>query len=132
MLDTTVGVYILSILIKFTYPIALKLDPELESGVYPNYTSWIKQLFLFLVWWGITKAIIIIIISFRITVILGNFILLPLLSLKDERLLITFVVLLLPLGLNILQAWLIDSLIKYKQILFISVDQEDEELEENI
>ena len=106
----------MGILLRLIYPYILRFDHEFETGIYPNFRSWIKQILIFLICWAFTKTIIIFIISFKAIGALGSFLLLPLLSTKDERIMITFVVLIIPLGLNILQAWMIDTLIKYKHI----------------
>ncbi|KAJ3311948.1 hypothetical protein HDV04_003557 [Boothiomyces sp. JEL0838] len=127
-LDTTVGVYILYIFLSGIHSIAdyFKIK-DIEMGHYgnpPRFTPWIKQLVLFLIAWFFVKLIVTIsLVLVPIFGIIATWILSPL---QDERYQVIFVMFIFPLIMNIVQAWLIDKVIKGK-VGYIQVETEDEE-----
>ncbi|KAI8926283.1 vacuolar membrane protein-domain-containing protein [Entophlyctis helioformis] len=86
----------------------------LQRG-HDRFGPWIKQLTLFITAWFFVKLSIVIALEvFPIFGILGVWILSPLAATGDPRLQVIVVMLVFPLIMNIIQAWLIDFVIKGK------------------
>lgn len=113
LLDTTVGVGILYVFLNAVHSAARHYGiTEIESGVYgtpPRFSAWFKQLLLFLfAWFGVKLVVVIALIALPFLATLAELLLLPLQYTGDTRLQVVFVMMLFPLIMNIVQAWLID------------------------
>ncbi|KAL2911882.1 hypothetical protein HK105_208665 [Polyrhizophydium stewartii] len=118
-LDTTIGVGVLYVFLRILHAIADALRiTDMESGVYgnpPRFMPWLKQFTLFIIAWFFVKLLVV--ISLEVFPFFGQFgewILSPLARTGDPRLQVLVVMLIFPLIMNIIQAWLIDMVIKGK------------------
>ncbi|KAJ8324677.1 hypothetical protein BDV3_004904 [Batrachochytrium dendrobatidis] len=116
-LDTTIGVGILYIFLKAVHAIADMLQiSDTTSGEYgnpPRFMPWFKQLCLFITAWFFVKLLVVISLElFPFLGIFGKWVLSPLTAIGDPRFQIVVVMLIFPLIMNIVQAWLIDMVIK--------------------
>ncbi|KAJ3004958.1 hypothetical protein HKX48_000974 [Thoreauomyces humboldtii] len=122
LLDTTLGVAILALLLRGLHHIvdALKI-PDMRSGHYgspPRLTAWIRQLLLFLTAWFFVKLTVVVLLHvFPFFAAAADWILRPLVTSHDTRLQVVVVMLIFPLIMNVIQAWLIDMVIKGKPML---------------
>ncbi|KAI9219983.1 vacuolar membrane protein-domain-containing protein [Blastocladiella britannica] len=117
-IDTTIGVYILVLWLRVTRRLAVLLGVErdLRSGAYgrpPRVSRWLKQCVVFSTCLFMMKLCVAITIylvpGFEA---LGKWVLSPLGG--NERLEVTFVMLIFPLIMNVVQFWLVDHVIKHK------------------
>ncbi|KAJ1343074.1 hypothetical protein BSLG_002100 [Batrachochytrium salamandrivorans] len=116
-LDTTVGVGILYLFLRGLHYLADVLNiPDTQSGVYgtpPRVFPWFKQLCIFITAWFFVKLLVVLALSvFPFFGTFGEWVLSPLAAIGDPRFQIVFVMLIFPLIMNIVQAWLIDMVIK--------------------
>ncbi|KAI8586893.1 vacuolar membrane protein-domain-containing protein [Geranomyces variabilis] len=121
LLDTTLGVGILALILRGMHHIVDKLRiPDMRSGHYgnpPRLTAWARQLVLFLSAWTLVKLTVVILLRvFPFFAIVAEWILDPLVSSNDTRLQVVVVMLIFPLCMNVVQAWLIDMVIKGKPL----------------
>ncbi|KAJ3168744.1 hypothetical protein HDU87_000948 [Geranomyces variabilis] len=121
LLDTTLGVGILALILRGMHHIVDKLRiPDMRSGHYgnpPRLTAWARQLVLFLSAWALVKLTVVILLRvFPFFAIVAEWILDPLVSSNDTRLQVVVVMLIFPLCMNVVQAWLIDMVIKGKPL----------------
>ncbi|KAJ3288087.1 hypothetical protein HK104_008344 [Borealophlyctis nickersoniae] len=119
LLDTTVGVYILYLALKgLHWVVDYYQIPDMKSGEYghpPRVSAWIRQFLLFIVAWSFVKSTVIFALdTFPILTTLASILLTPLEKSGDARLEVIVVMLIFPLIMNIIQAWLIDTVIKGK------------------
>lgn len=120
LLDTTIGVFFLYAFLKALHRIGdyFKLE-GIDSGFYgvpPKWNYWARQFGLFLSAWFLVKSLVVIAISYSsLLVMFGAWTLGPILQTHNPRLQVLVVMLLFPLVMNIVQAWLIDMLIKGKK-----------------
>ncbi len=120
LLDTTIGVGILYIFLKLLQRLVDHYRiPNMKSGFYgnpPQLSIWIRQTILFITAWFFVKISVLILLAiFPFIVSFGEWILSPLEQSGDSKLQVIVVMLIFPLIMNIIQAWLIDMLIKGKQ-----------------
>ena len=120
LLDTTVGVYVLSVFLSILHRLVDYFQiPDMQSGVYgvpPRLSVWLKQFLLFITAWLFVKLLVVLSLAYiPLFRIIGELLLSPFKSIGDPRAQIVFVMLLFPLVMNIVQAWLIDMLIKAGQ-----------------
>jgi hypothetical protein len=126
LMDTTIGVYFLYLFLLKIHAVAKHFGIiEIEMGFYgepPKIYSWIKQLVLFLVSWVCVKATVIILLTF-----------IPIFGVITEwifsffnghtKMQVVFVMFIFPLIMNIVQAWLIDKVIK-ADVAYIALDDD--------
>ncbi|KAJ3216158.1 hypothetical protein HDU67_009885 [Dinochytrium kinnereticum] len=121
LLDTTIGVGILWVFLRILHGLAdcLKMK-DMKSGHYgtpPRLTAWFKQLLLFITAWFFVKLIVVIALeTFPFFGHFAEWILGPIERTGNPRLQVLVVMLLFPLVMNIIQAWLIDMVIKGKHL----------------
>jgi hypothetical protein len=120
LLDTTIGVFFLYAFLKGLHWIGDSFKLEgIESGFYgspPSWNYWARQFGLFLGAWFFVKSLVVVAISYSsLLVSFGAWILSPILQTHNPRIQVLAVMLLFPLVMNIVQAWLIDMLIKGKK-----------------
>ncbi|KAJ3223530.1 hypothetical protein HK099_001008 [Clydaea vesicula] len=128
LLDTTIGVGILYFFLKMFHAIAEYYNvQDIKSGVYgnpPRIKAWLKQLGLFLLSWFCVKVVVVISLNvFPFLSKIAELLLSPLTQSGNTKLQVLFVMLIFPLIMNIIQAWLIDMVIKGK--LFKEAEEED-------
>ncbi|KAI8852657.1 vacuolar membrane protein-domain-containing protein [Chytridium lagenaria] len=109
LLDTTVGVGILYVFLKILHGIAeyLKIK-DMKSGHYgnpPRISAWFRQLSLFITAWFFVKVTVVLALQHFHFLRTGN-----------PRLQVLVVMLIFPLIMNIIQAWLIDMVIKGRHV----------------
>ncbi|TPX62657.1 hypothetical protein PhCBS80983_g00320 [Powellomyces hirtus] len=119
LLDTTLGIGILAVLLRgLHYVVDLWHIPDMKSGHYgtpPRLTAWLRQLLLFLTAWFFVKLFVVLLLHFiPFFATVAQWILDPLVSSHDTRLQVVVVMLIFPLIMNVIQAWLIDMVIKGK------------------
>ncbi|KAI8816916.1 vacuolar membrane protein-domain-containing protein [Fimicolochytrium jonesii] len=120
LLDTTLGVGILALFLRLLHQLADKFHmSDMRSGYYgypPRIRAWAKQLLLFLIAWFFVKLTVVAILTlFPFLATVAGWILNPLVSGDtDPRLQVLVVMLIFPLCMNVVQAWLIDMVIKGK------------------
>ncbi|KAJ3158370.1 hypothetical protein HDU86_002836 [Geranomyces michiganensis] len=122
LLDTTLGVGILALILRGMHHIVDKLRiPDMRSGHYgnpPRFSAWARQLVLFLSAWTLVKLTVVILLRvFPFFAVVAGWILDPLVASHDTRLQVVVVMLIFPLCMNVVQAWLIDMVIKGKPLL---------------
>ena len=132
LLDTTVGVGLLYVCLGCVYSIARLLNmSHVDQGIYefPNpLISWLKQFSLFLISWMLVKFIVMFCIShMNFLQSFAKWILSPLILTGNVELQIVVVMFLFPLVMNIIQAWLIDLIIKGKMGYYTVVRKDEEE-----
>eukprot|EP00842_Homolaphlyctis_polyrhiza_P000008 jgi/Hompol1/1007/HPOL_001402-RA len=119
LLDTTIGVGILYAFLQIIDSFVRYCRiTETDSGYYgnpPRFMPWLKQFIVFMAAWFFVKLTVVLALDvFPIFGIFGEWILAPLAETGNPRLQVLFVMLLFPLVMNIIQAWLIDTVIKGK------------------
>ncbi|KAJ3035198.1 hypothetical protein HDV00_004267 [Rhizophlyctis rosea] len=119
LLDTTIGVGILYLVLKLLHSIVdYYRVPDMQSGHYghpPRLSAWARQLTLFIFAWFIVKLLVVLLLQLLpILATIATYILSPLERSGDTRLQVIVVMLIFPLIMNIIQAWLIDMVIKGK------------------
>ncbi|KAI8914174.1 vacuolar membrane protein-domain-containing protein [Gorgonomyces haynaldii] len=113
-LDTTVGVGILYLFLMWIHGLCSYVGvTEIEMGVYgepPKLYAWFKQLLIFLLAWVFVKLIVVLSIhNISFLIVFAEWILRPL---TEQRTQVIVVLFLFPLVMNIIQAWLTDTVIK--------------------
>lgn len=116
-IDTTIGVYFLFLFLRLSHRIINRFQlRDFESGYYgnpPKLIVWLKQTILFSSCLFMVKVCVIIIFTvFPWVEKVGKWILSPFKNPKSE---VVFVMLIFPLIMNVIQFWLIDSVIKAKE-----------------
>ncbi|KAI9202549.1 vacuolar membrane protein-domain-containing protein [Polychytrium aggregatum] len=134
MLDTTIGVAILYMFLRILHSMAYMCGiTDMHSGDYgnpPRFYPWYKQLNLFIIAWVLVKTTVVLALeSIPAFATLGKWLLQPLIDSHNVRLQVLVVMLVIPLIMNIVQAWLTDAVIKarlhqYKSTL--SINQEED------
>ncbi|KAJ3034188.1 hypothetical protein HK097_004585, partial [Rhizophlyctis rosea] len=119
LLDTTIGVGILYLVLKGLHAIVDYFHiRDMQSGHYghpPRLSAWFRQLSLFIFAWLIVKLLVIFLLDlFPQFACFASWLLAPLENSGDTRLQVIVVMLVFPLIMNIIQAWLIDMVIKGK------------------
>lgn len=115
LIDCTVGVYILYLGLRMSNYIAKRFFrmTDIESGVYgspPRFLPWFKQLLIFLHAWVWVKVVVVIaLVYLPFLSVFAEWVLAPFAS---EQLQIIFVMFIFPLVMNVIQALLIDRIIK--------------------
>ncbi|RIA93548.1 Vaculolar membrane protein [Glomus cerebriforme] len=116
-IDCTLGVFILYVLLKIVdFIVAIACIEGMKSGDYghpPNANWWIRQIVAFICCLFVMKIIVVLI--FRLCPFLfdaGEFLLGW--TLYNAKLQVVFVMLIIPLVMNIVQFWLVDQVIKKK------------------
>ncbi|KAJ3106164.1 hypothetical protein HDU97_006981 [Phlyctochytrium planicorne] len=121
LLDTTIGVGILYCFLKVLHGIAdfFKLK-DMKSGHYgtpPRASAWLKQLSLFITAWFFVKVTVVIALeTFPFFSHFAELVLRPIERTGNPKLQVVVVMLLFPLVMNVVQAWLIDHVIKGKHL----------------
>ncbi|KAJ3411408.1 hypothetical protein HDV05_002288 [Chytridiales sp. JEL 0842] len=136
LLDTTIGVGILYIFLRILHELAFRFGIRgVESGHYgnpPRISYWLKQTTLFILSWTLLKLLVLWSLStFPFFSRLGEWVLKPV-QRMGERTQVVFVMLVFPLGMNVVQAWLIDGVIKGSSIKGKKGGWEEEEDEEGL
>ncbi|KAF8979790.1 hypothetical protein BGZ46_005032 [Entomortierella lignicola] len=131
-LDTTFGVGVLYLFLKaadkyFTY----KRIDGLKTGDYgnpPQFERWWKQTLVFSLGLVVMKIVVVIILTWPFLFTFGEWFLGW--TLQNEKLQIVFVMLILPLSMNICQFWVIDYILKQKttEKFPIRMDEDEEDL----
>lgn len=137
LIDTTIGVLFLSFYLKVFTEIMEALGmTDIESGFYgipPRFKPWLKQTILFLTAWTCVKFTVVLMLEY--IPFLGRFaewLLSPLVREgNDTKAQVVVVMLLFPMTMNVIQALLIDSVIKNKDHLGPSRYFNDEETYNN-
>ncbi|KAG0190858.1 hypothetical protein DFQ28_001446 [Apophysomyces sp. BC1034] len=126
--DTTLGVVILWGVLK-----GLKRITRLESGVYgepplqAQMRQWSKQLAVYIV--GLIVMKVIVVAIFHICPWLENFGRWVLgWTMSNYKLQIVFVMLIFPLVMNVIQFWIVDTIVKHKVTESIYLDSDEEAL----
>ncbi|KAJ3195522.1 hypothetical protein HK101_011886 [Irineochytrium annulatum] len=119
-LDTTAGVGLLYVFLRGLHAIAEHLNvKDIETGNYgqpPRFQPWLRQFLLYLTGWFFVKLVVVLSLeTFPIFSLAAEWILGPITRTRDPRLQVLVVMLLFPLCMNIVQAWLIDTFIKGKR-----------------
>ncbi|KAI8801263.1 vacuolar membrane protein-domain-containing protein [Cladochytrium replicatum] len=119
LLDTTIGVGILYGYLRLIHSAAEGIGlTQIKSGSYgnpPQFSAWFKQLCLFIAAWFWVKITVVLILQlFPFLAAVVEYMLGPLERGSDSRAQVVVVMLLFPLCMNVLQAWLIDAVIKEK------------------
>ncbi|KAJ3317295.1 hypothetical protein HDV06_001717 [Boothiomyces sp. JEL0866] len=129
-LDTTVGVYILYIFLSGIHSVAEYFNiKDIEMGHYghPPRVAYINVVYtLDQATDLIFDRMLVVTVTLVLVPIFGIIATWILSPLSDERYQVIFVMFIFPLIMNIIQAWLIDKVIKGK-VGYIQVDTEDEE-----
>ncbi|KAJ3188919.1 hypothetical protein HDU85_004635 [Gaertneriomyces sp. JEL0708] len=122
LLDTTFGVLLLALFLRGLHRLVdyYKMS-NMQSGHYghpPSITAWAKQLVLFLTAWFFVKLTVVILLDvFPFFATFAGWILDPLVHhTGDTKLQVVVVMLIFPLIMNVIQAMLIDQVIKGKRI----------------
>ncbi|KAG0245011.1 vacuolar membrane protein-domain-containing protein [Mortierella sp. GBAus27b] len=131
-LDTTFGVGVLYLFLKaadlyFKY---MRID-GLKTGEYgnpPQFERWWKQTLVFSLGLVVMKIVVVIVLTWPFLFTFGEWVLGW--TLQNEKLQILFVMLILPLTMNICQFWVIDYILKQKttEKFPIRIDEDDEDL----
>ncbi|KND02303.1 uncharacterized protein SPPG_02777 [Spizellomyces punctatus DAOM BR117] len=119
LLDTTLGVGILALFLHgLHYAVDYLKIPDMKSGHYgnpPRISAWFRQLLLFITAWFFVKLTVVFLLKiFPFFAVIAGWLLDPLVHSGDTRLQVVVVMLIFPLIMNIIQAWLIDMVIKGK------------------
>ncbi|KAF9425207.1 hypothetical protein BGZ94_007746 [Podila epigama] len=131
-LDTTFGVGVLYLFLKgaekyFQY----RRIEGLRTGDYgnpPQFQRWWKQTLVFSLGLVVMKIVVVIVLTWPFLFTFGEWVLGW--TLHDEKLQILFVMLILPLSMNICQFWVIDYILKQKPVekFPIRIDDDEEDL----
>lgn len=119
LLDTTIGVYILYLLLVSTTTLLKKMGVlNLDSGIYgnpPSFYTWFKQLLVFLFSWVWVKlAVVFILVALPFFNSFALWVLSVFRGSVDAQIIFTMFV--FPLFMNIVQAILTDRIIKGKSV----------------
>ncbi|KAL7749530.1 hypothetical protein RI367_005085 [Sorochytrium milnesiophthora] len=116
-IDCTLGVYLLFLWLRLAarLVVTLQLD-DLESGYYgdpPRVLAWIKQTILFSWCLFLVKICVVLLLRFLPFLgAVGKWVLSPFGNARGE---VVFVMLVFPLIMNVMQFWLVDTVIKRKE-----------------
>ncbi|KAF9356857.1 hypothetical protein BGX26_004629 [Mortierella sp. AD094] len=131
-LDTTFGVGVLFLFLKAAdkYFTHMRID-GLKTGDYgnpPQFERWWKQTLVFSLGLVVMKIVVVIILTWPFLFTFGEWFLGW--TLQNEKLQIVFVMLILPLSMNICQFWVIDYILKQKttEKFPIRMDEDEEDL----
>ncbi|KAF9929509.1 hypothetical protein FBU30_001479 [Linnemannia zychae] len=131
-LDTTFGVGVLYLFLKGCdkYFAHLGMD-ALRTGDYgnpPQFERWWKQTLVFSVGLVVMKIVVVIVLTWPFLFTFGEWVLGW--TMQNEKLQILFVMLILPLSMNICQFWVIDYILKQKttEKFPIRIDDDEEDL----
>ncbi|KAG0308740.1 hypothetical protein BGZ98_007016 [Dissophora globulifera] len=131
-LDTTFGVGVLYLFLMAAekYFIRMRMD-GLRTGDYgnpPQFDRWWKQTFVFSLGLVVMKIVVVIVLTWPFLLTFGEWFLGW--TLQNEKLQILFVMLILPLSMNICQYWAIDYILKQKptEKFPIRIDEDEEDL----
>ncbi|KAK9712549.1 hypothetical protein K7432_007083 [Basidiobolus ranarum] len=118
LLDTTIGVVTLFVLLKISAVLIHRYKLQsLYSGLYgdpPKVQIWLKQLCLFIFISLINKGIIILLFLIPYVLVLAHLVLSSLRN--NPKVQVVIVMLVFPLVMNTFQFWLIDQLLKAKNL----------------
>ncbi|KAG0321680.1 hypothetical protein BGZ99_003762 [Dissophora globulifera] len=112
------------------YFIRMRMD-GLRTGDYgnpPQFDRWWKQTFVFSLGLVVMKIVVVIVLTWPFLLTFGEWFLGW--TLQNEKLQILFVMLILPLSMNICQYWAIDYILKQKptEKFPIRIDEDEEDL----
>ncbi|KAF9294774.1 hypothetical protein BGZ88_003357 [Linnemannia elongata] len=131
-LDTTFGVGVLYLFLKAAdkYFVHMRME-GLRTGDYgnpPQFERWWKQTFVFSLGLVVMKIVVVIVLTWPFLFTFGEWVLGW--TLQNEKLQILFVMLILPLSMNICQFWVIDYILKQKtpEKFPIRIDDDEEDL----
>ncbi|KAK3813076.1 MAG: vacuolar membrane protein-domain-containing protein [Benniella sp.] len=131
-LDTTFGVGVLYLFLKAAdfYFGRMRID-GMKTGDYgnpPQLIRWWRQTLVFSLGLVVMKIVVVIVLTWPFLFTFGEWVLGW--TLQNERLQIVFVMLILPLTMNICQFWVIDYILKQKptEKFPIRIDEDDEDL----
>ncbi|KAF9434801.1 hypothetical protein BGZ76_007385, partial [Entomortierella beljakovae] len=131
-LDTTFGVGVLYLFLRGAdmYFTRMKMD-GLRTGEYgnpPQIERWWKQTLVFSLGLVVMKIVVVIVLTWPFLFDFGEWFLGW--TLQNEKLQILFVMLILPLSMNICQFWVIDYILKQKpsEKFPIRIDEDEEDL----
>ncbi|KAF9582275.1 hypothetical protein BGW38_000423 [Lunasporangiospora selenospora] len=131
-LDTTFGVGVLYLFLKGADMYFAHIRMEgLKTGDYgnpPQFERWWKQTLVFSVGLVVMKIVVVIVLTWPYMFKFGELVLGW--TMENEKLQILFVMLLLPLIMNICQFWVIDYILKQKLVekFPIRIDESEEDL----
>lgn len=117
LLDTTLGVYILYVILKLVHNILSFFQvTHIKSGYYgkpPKFIIWFKQTSIFCTCLFLMKIVVgILLFFFPFILDIGEWFLSPFEDIGDPRAQIIFVMFFIPLIMNIIQFWITDYIIK--------------------
>jgi hypothetical protein len=117
LLDTTIGVFIIYMLMRVYVGIARLLGVrDMRSGYYgrpPRVSAWLRQLCIFVMALASMKLLVLLALRiFPIFFWFGQWALAPIEAIGDQRIQVVVVMLIFPLVMNIVQFWLVDGVIK--------------------
>ncbi|KAI9090518.1 vacuolar membrane protein-domain-containing protein [Phlyctochytrium arcticum] len=120
LLDTTLGVGVLALLLTAFHRAANHIGiSDMQSGQYgdpPRFSAWFRQLILFLTAWFFVKVFVVLLLKvFPFLATMAAWVLDPLARDGDTKLQTVVVMFIFPLIMNVVQAWLIDMVIKGKR-----------------
>ncbi|KAF9147614.1 hypothetical protein BG015_010719 [Linnemannia schmuckeri] len=131
-LDTTFGVGVLYLFLKAAdkYFVHMRME-GLRTGDYgnpPQFERWWKQTFVFSLGLVVMKIVVVIVLTWPFLFTFGEWVLGW--TMQNEKLQILFVMLILPLSMNICQFWVIDYILKQKtpEKFPIRIDDDEEDL----
>ncbi|KAF9142111.1 hypothetical protein BGX30_003364 [Mortierella sp. GBA39] len=131
-LDTTFGVGVLYLFLKAAdkYVVHMRME-GLRTGDYgnpPQFERWWKQTLVFSLGLVVMKIVVVIVLTWPFLFTFGEWVLGW--TLQNEKLQILFVMLVLPLSMNICQFWVIDYILKQKtpEKFPIRIDDDEEDL----
>ncbi|KAF9161820.1 hypothetical protein DFQ27_005774 [Actinomortierella ambigua] len=131
-LDTTFGVGVLWLFLKGADMYFEKArTPGMRTGDYgnpPQFRRWWRQTLVFSLGLVVMKIVVVIVLTQPFLFTFGAWVLGW--TLGDEKLQIVFVMLILPLSMNIVQFWVIDQFLKQKPIDKFPVRIDDDEMED--
>ncbi|TPX39484.1 hypothetical protein SeMB42_g06355 [Synchytrium endobioticum] len=125
LVDTTIGVVFLWAYLRLLNNLVTYLRMrDLTSGIYgnpPRIRAFLRQLTLFTLAWAMVKASVVVLLDiFPFLAGLASLLLKPFEYADDTRLEVFVVMFAFPLIMNVLQAWLIDNVIKGKDIKYLN------------
>ncbi|KAG0284320.1 hypothetical protein BGZ96_011296 [Linnemannia gamsii] len=131
-LDTTFGVGVLYLFLKAAdkYFVHMRME-GLRTGDYgnpPQFEPWWKQTLVFSLGLVVMKIVVVIVLTWPFLFTFGEWVLGW--TTQSEKLQILFVMLILPLSMNICQFWVIDYILKQKtpEKFPIRIDDDEEDL----
>ncbi|KAG0212721.1 hypothetical protein BGX28_005754 [Mortierella sp. GBA30] len=131
-LDTTFGVGVLYLFLRAADKYFAHMRMEgLKTGDYgnpPQFQRWWKQTLVFSLGLVVMKIVVVIVLTWPFLFTFGEWVLGW--TLQNEKLQILFVMLILPLSMNICQFWVIDYILKQKtnEKFPIRIDEDEEDM----